>query len=363
MTKPRPTDSEPPRTEERASEAERPRRLSSAPPIVFVGGTGRSGTHVLARLLGKHHRLALIPVEVRFHVEERGFPGLLDGTVSKHDFVERLRGFWWKGFQTTRMRGMFRFVPNDQFESAVDAFEARFDDDPEGACRQLFYDLLWFKTSEVDPSGRGPPGLVEQSTDTIAAAPTLVRLFPEAKFIHVVRDGRDASASRVAQTRGLIPPRTRREGLEWWEERIRRIDAGEAAIAPDRLLTVSLDELVLLEAPKPALRPLCRFLDLYVHTRMRAFFKERMSEERANTERWRRGLSDRRAAELERAYEDVVARLEADRVRCAPLLRQTLERSREGGEQLKPIPFVAGDGTPLGPGARPESSTRAQGES
>ena len=43
-------------------------------------------------------------------------------------------------------------------------------------------------------------------------APTLVRLFPEAKFIHVVRDGRDASASRVAQTKGFVYPRTRRSG-------------------------------------------------------------------------------------------------------------------------------------------------------
>src|SRR5690606_39515545 len=42
--------------------------------------------------------------------------------------------------------------------------------------------------------------IVEQSCDTIAQAPTLVRLFPEARFVHVVRDGRDASASRVGQT-------------------------------------------------------------------------------------------------------------------------------------------------------------------
>ena len=88
-----------------------------------------------------------------------------------------------------------------------------------------------------------------------------MRLFEEAKFIHVVRDGRDASASRVAQTRGVISPRTRRQGLEWWEERIRRVDAGSRAIPPDRLLTVSLDELLLLG--HGALRPLCRFLGVY----------------------------------------------------------------------------------------------------
>ena len=119
------------------------RPIGQPPPIVFVGGTGRSGTHVVAKLLSRHPRLAMIPVEVRFHVEERGFPGLLAGRVSKEQFVRRLRGFWWKGFQTSRMRGLYRFVPVERFERAVTSFEACFDDDPEAACRQLFYDLLW----------------------------------------------------------------------------------------------------------------------------------------------------------------------------------------------------------------------------
>jgi sulfotransferase family protein len=343
------TNAEP--SEPRATGRRRTRPVSNAPPVVFVGGTGRSGTHVLSRLLSRHPRLFMIPVEVRFHVEQEGFPGLLDGSVSKRDFVRRMRGFWWRGFQTGRMRGMFRFVPQERLDDALDAFEADFDDNPDGACRQLFYDLLWFRTSEADPAGAGPLGLVEQSTGTIAAAPTLARLFPEAKFIHVVRDGRDASASRVAQTRGLISPRTRRQGLEWWENRIRRIEAGEDAIAPDRRLTVSLDELLLVPT-RPALRPLCRFLDVYVQRRMRAYFQREMSAERANTERWRHGLSPRRADELERAYEEVVARLEADGMRCAPLVRRTFERSRDpDAAGMTPLPFVIGDEPPLAPWA------------
>src|SRR3954447_4434485 len=343
------TDAQP--SESRADGGDRHRLVGHAPPIVFVGGTGRSGTHVLTRLLAKHPRLFSIPVEVRFHVEERGFPGVLDGSVSKRDFMRRMRGFWWKGFQNLRMRGMFRFVPKERFDGALEAFEGGFDEDPEGACRRLFYDLLWFRTSVADPVGAGPLGLVEQSTDTIAAAPTLVRLFPEAKFIHVVRDGRDASASRVAQTRGPIRPRTRRQGLAWWEERIRRINARQQAIAPDRLLTVSLDELLLVPT-RPALRPLCQFLDVRMRTRMRGYFQREMNAGRANAERWRRGLSAHRAAELERAYDELVARLEADGVHCAPLVRRTLERSRDPGpETLEPLPFAIGDGTPLRPGA------------
>jgi Sulfotransferase family len=313
------------------------------PPIVFVGGTGRSGTHVLAKLLTRHPRLAMFPIEVRFHVEERGFPGLLAGRVSKQQFVRRLRGFWWKGFQTRRMRGLYRFVPEQSFERAVADFEASFDADAEGACRQLFYDLLWARAENA-----GAEGLVEQSCDTIAQAPTLVRLFPEAKFIHVVRDGRDASASRVAQTKGLINPRTRRQGLEWWEERIRRIDAGARAIPPERLLTVSLDELVLLGSHR-GLRPICSFSGLYAHKRMKRFFNRRMSAELAHSDRWRAGVGDRRAAELERLYEGILDRFEADGVHCAPLLRRTLERSRAPkANRLRPVAFLAGDESPVG---------------
>src|SRR4051812_47843307 len=103
------------------------RPLGNPPPIVFVGGTGRSGTHILGKLLAKHEKLALVPVEVRFHVDERGFPGLLAGEVSKEEFLRRLRGFWWKGFQTRRLRGMYRFVPEERFERAVAAFEETLD--------------------------------------------------------------------------------------------------------------------------------------------------------------------------------------------------------------------------------------------
>jgi transposase-like protein len=309
---------------------------------VFVGGTGRSGTHILAKLLAKHDKLALVPVEVRFHVDHRGFPGLLSGDVSKEQFLRRLRGFWWKGFQTRRLRGMYRFVPQERFEGAVAAFEGRVDSDPELACRTLLYDLLWFRAEQA-----GAAGLVEQSCDTVAAAPTLTRLFPEAKFIHVVRDGRDASASRVAQTHGLVAPRTRRQGLRWWEERIRRIDAGARSIPPERLLTVSLDELVLLGGSLPAIRPLCAFLDVYPQRRMKRYFRKRVNAELANAARWRRGISNRRATELERAYEEIVAGLEADGVACAPLLRRTFERSRAADPaRLEPRAFVAGHPAP-----------------
>ncbi len=196
-------------------------------------------------------------------------PACLRARSRPQQFVKRLRGFWWKGFQTSRFRGMYRFVDRDRFDAAVARFESEHGDDLEEACRNLFYDLLWFRTE-----GEGDRGLVEQSTDNVAAAPTLARLFPEARFVHVVRDGRDASASRVSQTRGLVPPRTRVQGIAWWEERIRAIESGADAIPEGHLLTVGLDELVRMQRARAALRPLFRYLGTTMTKRTRRFFSQ-----------------------------------------------------------------------------------------
>jgi Sulfotransferase family len=296
-------------------------------PLVFIGGTGRSGTHVLAQLVSRHDQFGLIPVEVRFHTDPDGFPGLLAGEVTPAQFLARLRGFWWRGFQTSRMRGMYRFVDRDRFDAAVERFEAGHADDLEAACRALFFDLLGFRAGE----GRG---LVEQSTDNVARAATLHRLFPEARFIHVVRDGRDASASRVAQTRGLIAPRTREQGIEWWEGRVEAIEEGAAALPPELLLTVSLDELLRMRHARAALRPIFRFLGMTPTKRTRRYFRNRMTSEEANVERWRRRVSAAKAERIEARYAEALARLEAAGARCAPLLRHALERRDDSVEPM-----------------------------
>jgi len=288
-------------------------------PIVFVGGTGRSGTHIVARLLGRHERVFTMPVECRFHVEERGFPGLLSGEVTKDEFVDRLGGFWWRGRLTGRVRGMFKHLPRERLDEAVEHFDTRFEWDRVAACRELFLDLLWPEAVAI-----GASAVVEQSCDSIAAAPTLTRIFPEARFIHVVRDGRDASASRVSQTRGLIHPRTRRGGLEWWDGRIRAIDAGAHAISEEQYLEIPLEEL-LVKPQRRAVRRISKFVTGGANVKMRRFARKRMSPDAANADRWREGLGERRQRRIESQYEEILGGLEEDGIRCAPLLRRTCE--------------------------------------
>jgi Sulfotransferase family len=290
--------------------------------VVFVGGTGRSGTHVIAKLLGRSSRYRKVPIEVRFHVDAGGFPDLLAGRTTPERFLVRLRGKWWKRVQTLRSRGLHHIVPRDRLDEAADDFAGAYEADPLAACRGLFLALLAPLADE-----RGKPDLVEMSCDTVAQGPTLLRIFPEAKLIHTVRDGRDASASRVSQGRRLIRPRTRRQGLEWWEARLRRIDRAAREIPEDRLLVVSLDELVAEQSGEESdYGRLVEFCGIDHEPGMRRFFERKMNPERAHRERWRDGLSQRAQRRLADQYEDALERLARDGVHCVPMLRRTAER-------------------------------------
>jgi hypothetical protein len=316
---------------ERADDAD----VFNPPPILFVGGTGRSGTHVVAKILDKHSHFRKVPNEARFHTDPGGFPDVLGGHTGPDLFVWRLRHHWYRNFEPTRLsfRGLHRYVPRRRLDAACAAFLRRFDDEPEAASRQLFFDLLWPLATE-----EAKAGLIEQSCDVVAEAETLDRLFPEARFIHVVRDGRDAAASRVGQARWLTHPRTIKQGLEWWEARIRRIDAGVRAVEPGRVYPVSLDELVGGERRR-TYRLMRRFAGLRNEEAMLDYFQGRVKDRNANMQRWRHSVPERRQAEVDALYRDILDRLADDRVHCARLLRRVYEQRAAAGER----PAAAGE--------------------
>lgn len=308
------------------------------PDLIFVGGTGRSGTHVVSHLLGSHPRYGRVPIEARFHCNPQGFPDLLSGEVTPEQFMKKMRKFWWRRIRAgevasvvvkrlalgRKVRGLHKIVEQERFDAAMYEFEKSCRSDLELACRNLFLDLLWPLTTE-----QGRPGLVEMSCFTIAQGPTLQRLFPECKLIHTVRDGRDAGSSKVSKRQKRSHPRDGFEGLRWWEGRLRNIEAGVAGLAdPERLLTVSLDELVAGDRER-AYGELREFCGLDDDGTMRAFFDEEMSAGAAHKERWREGLEVEGQEALSREYEKVLTRIEREGFHCAPHLRRAFDQQPE----------------------------------
>ncbi|HEX6117612.1 MAG TPA: sulfotransferase [Solirubrobacterales bacterium] len=313
--------------------AERP-ATNGARPLTFVGGTGRSGTHVIASLLDRHSRYHSVPIECRFHTNPQGFPDLLEGRVTKEQFLRKLKRFWWYRIRAgeplaavlpklplgRQTRGLHKVVPRERFDAAVLAFDGAYEDDPRAACRALFLELLMPLADEA-----GKPGLVEMSCFTVAQAPTLVGLFGEAKIVHTVRDGRDAGSSKVAKRQKREHPRDARQGVEWWAGRLAEAEAGARAVPAEKLLTISLDELVGGEREASYAR-LLEFLEIADEPPMREFFETEMTPENAHRDRWREGLSEPEQAEVASAYEQALDRIAGEGYLSAPLLRRAYER-------------------------------------
>jgi hypothetical protein len=324
--------------------------------LVFVGGTGRSGTTVLAHLIGQHSRFATVPIECRFHCHPKGLADVVAGRSAPEEFVRKLDTYWWyrvrvgslaivpKGLGgrirlaalrarqrlgigprgEVRVRGLHQIIDRDRFDPAVARYLDTYPKDLLGASRDLFYDLI----APVRESA-GKPAVVEMSTSSIAAAPELARIFPEALFVHSVRDGRDSGASKVGLREKAHHPTDAISGIDFWAERLRRADLGVKGLAPDarsRLHLISLDELVWADRDR-AYADLIAFLGVEDEQPMRDFFDLRMTGEAANRGRWREGLDAAGQRDVSAHYEATLARLEREDYHCAALLRRTYERS------------------------------------
>ena len=200
--------------------------------LVFVGGTGRSGTHILSYLLDRHSRFHGVPIECRFHCNPKGLADVVCGRSDPEDFLRKLRGYWWHRVrigdrayvkaQVARARPRpgartaHDHLAGTASRQAVGRFEATHGEDLLGASRTLFYDLL-----APGAERAGKPVLVEMSCFTIAAADGLARIFPEARFVHSVRDGRDSGSSKVSLRQKPHHPTDVASGIEFWADRLR----------------------------------------------------------------------------------------------------------------------------------------------
>ena len=82
-------------------------------------------------------------------------------------------------------------------------------------------------------------------------------LFPEARFVHVIRDGRDSTLSYLDASFG---PTTVAEGALYWRRFVARGRQTGRALGPARYLEIRYERLV--AEPEAELRAVCSFLDL-----------------------------------------------------------------------------------------------------
>ncbi len=268
---------------------------------IFVGGTGRSGTTVTARLLGSHPDLETIRYEVRFHAAAGGLGDLLEGRTELRLFLPRMRRTWYAG--GPEGGGLHRLISEEAFERALERFSGRFASSPCEAARSLISDLL-------DPFAAACSGWVEHSPETVLAAAVITELFPEALLVHCVRDGRDVASSIAAQSWGPDDPV---EAVQWWGWRMVWAARETAAWPRDRHLLFRFEDL-LGERRDECYAGLLHFAGLGEHPATREYLETELRHDQLHLGRWK---NEERADEIDLAY-----RAARERLRRHPLARR-----------------------------------------
>ena len=117
----------------------------------------------------------------------------------------------------------------------------------------------------MEATGNGAPRIGEKTPPNLLYMETLGRLYPEAKFIHVIRDGRAVSASLLKQN--WMDMRTGkpvdyctdlRKAAHYWSSMVQEIRS-QAASVPGRYLEVRYEKLV--THPREVMMQILAFLE------------------------------------------------------------------------------------------------------
>ncbi len=213
--------------------------IVSVPPVFpFFVGCGRSGTTLLRSMFDAHPEVAI--------VYESAFVAKLGADADRYQGDEGLR--------TDRLLADLGRFP-DSFPhfgvSEEELSQAWLDPVPHDypdAVRRLY-------RLHAEKQGKARYG--DKSPAYVLGMPPLARLFPESRFVHIIRDGRDVAAAYLSQPWG---PTTLEQAALYWKRRVQRGQRHGRALGPLRYREVRFEALV--EDPETTLRSLCDFIEV-----------------------------------------------------------------------------------------------------
>jgi hypothetical protein len=222
------------------------------PPVPFIVGVGRSGTTMLRLMLDSHPQLT-IPPETHF------VPDLIDAIEDGADPERAV-----EVMQSVRQWGDLHIEPAE----AIERFRA-LDDFNAGDALRAFYAIY--------AERQGKPRWGEKTPAYVRNMRKIEKALPEARFIHVIRDGRDVALSRWKRTLGDGEKAPAGQVAEGWQRRIRRAQKQGRKLA--HYLELRYEDLV--TDTEPNLRRIAEFLELEWDPVMLTFYEraaDRMSE-------------------------------------------------------------------------------------
>ncbi|MDX1662555.1 MAG: sulfotransferase [Candidatus Promineifilaceae bacterium] len=205
----------------------------------FIVGHARSGTTLLRMILSSHPRLVIPP--------ETGFLPFLRITPEAPLSREQVR-------KTIRTIGAL----NREWRHLVPDFDRFYTELPQPTPLPQLLDALYRRRGDAPIRRWG-----DKTPGYVTYVPQIDAIFPNAQFIHVIRDGRDSTVSAWKKWGERRPYMDHYYLLAEWA---RDVEAGREAgqaLGAERYLEVCYEELV--QQPEPTIRQIIAFLNESFH--------------------------------------------------------------------------------------------------
>jgi ATP-binding cassette subfamily B protein len=237
----------------------KPAALPGSPglnPYVFLVGCPRSGTTLLQRIVDAHPRITVTP-------ETHWIPGYFEKATRKSPEA------WVTPKLLSKLLSYRRFpqlgIGREQLEELL------------GRGEPVSYASFVSGIFDLYGRAQGKPLVGDKTPAYARNIPLLHGLWPNAKFVHLIRDGRDVGLSAIHwQKPGKLLVRCTTWGEDpvttaavWWEWHVRLARAAGQALGPGLYHEVRYEELV--ARPADACARLCAFLGVPYNEAMLRF--------------------------------------------------------------------------------------------
>lgn len=249
---------------------------------LFVGACERSGTNLLGAMLGASSRCLTVP-ESQFIEHQFERPGFDPGNLNPREVLAAITA--------DRRYRLFWQIPAQPLNVS-----------PEEMGTTYPRLLTWLVRQYGRSRGKESAEIwVDHTPYNFRRALTLLRMFPDARFINLVRDGRAVAASLLPLDWG---PNNTMHAAEYWMAHTAPGLLAESKLGAERVLRVKYEDLV--AQPESALQRICSFAGLEYESAMAAGAGEPAGPyhesqhrlvgqppDRSRLDAWRRALTPR----------------------------------------------------------------------
>lgn len=195
---------------------------------VFIGGCQRSGTTLLGSLLGKFNNCITVP-ESQFKTEE--YKKINNGNDLFNTF----------------------HTINNNYRFKIWDFDLEFEDIKH--CKSFKEVILSIIMKYASVKDKKPEYWIDHTPENFKSINLLYKLFPNAKYIHLVRDGRAVANSIIPLDWG---PNTIQKASRWWVNNVSYGLAVETFLEKDNIIRIKYEDVLL--SPQKTVNEIYNFI-------------------------------------------------------------------------------------------------------